>query len=160
MIKIFLNRLFFLEMSSSDNTQPISTSIRVYPLRLSPNKDVLTSIRTLMTKAGLRSIYIMSCVGSVKACRLRMANSHDVIDIQKPHEIVSLVGTMDSEAQHIHGSFSDSTGQVVGGHVMQDHPMTVFTTVEIFLAECEDVIFSREMDDESGYPELVITKKN
>jgi predicted DNA-binding protein with PD1-like motif len=151
---------FLLEMTSSDNTQPISTSIRVFPLRLSPNKDVLTSIRTLMTKGGLRSVYIMTCVGSVKACRLRMANSHDVIDLKAPHEIVSLVGTIDSEAQHIHGSFSDGTGRVVGGHVMPDYPMTVYTTVEIVLAECEDVIFSREMDDESGYPELVITKKH
>ncbi len=140
--------------------QPISTSIRVYPLRLSPNVDVLASVRTLMNKAGLRSMFIMTCVGSVKACRLRMANTYDTRDLTRPHEIVSLVGTIDGEACHIHGSFSDETGQVIGGHILSDHPMVVFTTVELVLAECEEVIFTREMDNESGYPELVITKKN
>ncbi len=146
-------------MSSSDKIQSIPSSIRVFPLRLSPNMDVLTSIRTLINKLGLRSVFIMTCVGSVKMCRLRMANSYDTIDIKTPNEIVSLVGTFDSQGQHIHGSFSDGTGQVIGGHVLEGHPMIVYTTVEIVLAECEDVIFSREMDDESGYPELVINKK-
>ena len=146
-------------MSSTVNSEVISSSIRVYPLRLSPNMDVLTNVRLLMDKAGLRSVFIMTCVGSVKACRLRMASSNDTIDLKTPHEIVSLVGTFDSEGCHVHGSFSDETGRVTGGHVMADNPMNVFTTVEIVLAECENVIFSREMDDESGYPELVINKK-
>ncbi|CAF1252953.1 unnamed protein product [Rotaria sordida] len=146
-------------MSSWSNLQLIPTSIRVYPLRLSPDMDVLSNIRTLMNKNGLKSVFIMTCVGSVKAIRLRMASTTDVIDLNTPHEIVSLVGTLDSEGQHIHGSFSDRTGRVIGGHVMDDHPMTVFTTVEIVLAECENVTFTREMDPASGYPELVINKK-
>lgn len=146
-------------MSSVNDNQPLSSSIRVYPLRLSPNTDVLTTIRSFISKHGLRSVFIMTCVGSVKACRLRLANTTDTIDINTSHEIVSLVGTFDSEAQHIHGTFSDNTGKVIGGHVMNGYPMTVYTTVEIMLGECENVIFSREMDHESGYPELVIKKK-
>jgi predicted DNA-binding protein with PD1-like motif len=146
-------------MSSSADLPSISSAIRVFPLRLSPNMDVLSSIRTLINKTGLQSVFIMTCVGSIKSCRLRMANSSDMIDLQTPHEIVSLVGTFDSAGEHIHGSFSDHTGRVIGGHVMGNHPMIVFTTVEIVLAECENVIFSREMDSETGYPELVINKK-
>ncbi|CAF1352414.1 unnamed protein product [Adineta steineri] len=126
-------------MSASTNKQPISTSIRVYPLRLTPNKDVLTSIRTLMNEANLRSVFIMTCVGSVKAILLRLANTTDTIELKTPHEIVSLVGTIDSDGQHIHGSFSDGKGNVVGGHVLDGNPMTVYTTVEIMLAECEDI---------------------
>ncbi|CAF2357921.1 unnamed protein product [Rotaria sp. Silwood2] len=121
--------------------------------------DVLSTIRTLMNQNGLQSVFIMTCVGSIKAMRLRMASTTDVIDLTTPHEIVSLVGTLDSEGQHIHGSFSDRTGQVVGGHVLAENPMIVFTTVEIVLAECENVTFTREMCNESGYPELVINKK-
>ncbi|UJR26214.1 hypothetical protein I4U23_007557 [Adineta vaga] len=143
-------------MSASVNTQPISTSIRIYPLRLTPNKDVLTSIRSLMNTAELRSVFIMTCVGSVKSMVLRLANTTDTIEIKRPHEIVSLVGTIDSEGHHIHGSFSDEKGHVVGGHVLGEHPMIVYTTVEIMLAECENVTFVREMCEESGYPELVI----
>ncbi|CAF3327352.1 unnamed protein product [Rotaria sp. Silwood1] len=142
-------------MSSTRNLQLIPSAIRVYPLRLSPNMDVLSTIRTLINKNGLQSVFIMTCVGSIKAMRLRMASTTDVIDLTTPHEIVSLVGTLDSEGQHIHGSFSDRTGRVVGGHVLAEYPMIVFTTVEIVLAECENVTFTREMDDESGYPELI-----
>ena len=142
-------------MSSTNH----SSAIRVFPLRLSPNMDVLSSIRMLINKAALRSVFIMTCVGSVKKCRLRLANSTDTMDLDKPHEIVSLVGTFDSEGEHIHGSFSDETGRVFGGHVLGNHPMIVFTTVEIVLGECENVIFTREMDEETGYPELVINKK-
>ena len=134
--------------------------MRVYPLRLSPNTNVLTSIRTLMNQAELRSVFIITCVGSVKACRLRLANSTDTIDLNTSHEIVSLVGTFDSEGEHVHGSFSDATGRVIGGHVMSDYPMTVFTTAELVLGECENVVFTREMDHETGYPELVITEKH
>lgn len=141
---------------SSTNT---SSAIRVFPLRLSPNMDVLSSIRMLINKAALRSVFIMTCVGSVKKCRLRLANSTDTMDLDKPHEIVSLVGTFDSEGEHIHGSFSDETGRVFGGHVLGNDPMIVYTTVEIVLGECENVIFTREMDEETGYPELVIKKE-
>jgi len=155
-----MNYFFFLEMSSLDNIQMISSSIRAFPLRLSPNMDVLLNIRNLINKFGLQSIFIMTCVGSIKSCRLRMANSTDMIDLKTSHEIVSLVGTFDSEGEHIHGSFSDENGRVIGGHIMGDQPMIVFTTVEIILGECENVRFSREMDNETGYPELVINKKN
>lgn len=146
-------------MSSSADLQPISSALRVFPLRLSPNVDVLPTIRAFISKAALRSVFIMTCVGSVKTGRLRMANSTDMVDLQTAHEIVSLVGTFDSEGEHIHGSFSDETGRVIGGHVMSDHPLIVFTTVEIVLGECENVIFTREMDHETGYPELVINRK-
>ena len=146
-------------MPSTNDTQPISSGLKVYPVRLSPNMDVLVQIRSLMTTAKLRSVFIMSCVGSVKACRLRMANSKETIDLQTPHEIVSLVGTFDGEGEHVHGAFSDSTGRVVAGHVMGDFPMVVFTTAEMVLGECTDVVFSRDMDPQTGYPELVIRKE-
>jgi uncharacterized protein len=143
-------------MSLLATTKPISSAIRVFPLRLSPNADVLVSIRTLMIEANLRSVFIMTCVGSIKSCRIRMANTSDTIDVHMPHEIVSLVGTFDSDGEHVHGSFSDITGHVLGGHIMNNHPMTVFTTVELVLGECSDVIFKRELDHETGYPELTI----
>ena len=145
-------------MSSTNDIQVLPSAIRVYPLRLTPNMDVFASIRTVMKKANLRSVFIMTCVGSVKRGRLRMANTTNTVDLEKPHEIVSLVGTFDGELEHIHGSFSDETGRVIGGHVFVNHPMIVYTTVEIVLGECENVLFTREMDKETGYPELVINK--
>lgn len=145
---------------SSPATKPISSGLRVYPLRLSPNTNVFASIRTLMREAHLRAVFVISCVGSIKSCQLRMANSTDMLHLHEPHEIVSFTGTFDRDGCHVHGAFSDAKGRVIGGHVMDDHPMIVFTTVEILLAECEDVIFDRTMDHQTGYPELVVHHKD
>ena len=69
------------------------------------------------------------------------------------YEIVSLVGTV-SAGGHLHASFSDDQGNVFGGHVMGD--MYVYTTAEIILGDCQGAVFTREYDEKSGYPELVI----
>lgn len=69
------------------------------------------------------------------------------------YEIVSLVGTV-SAGSHLHGSFSDDRGNVFGGHIVGD--MYVYTTAEIVLGECQGAEFSREFDEKSGWPELVI----
>ena len=139
--------------------QLIPTSLRVFPVRLLPDMDVLSTIRNLIIENNLQAVFILTCVGSIKSGRLRLANSTDTIDLNKSHEIVSLVGTIDQQSEHLHGSFSDEKGSVIGGHVMSDVEMRVFTTVEIVLAECENVVFSREFCSRSGYLELVITKK-
>jgi len=144
----------------SSHVKPLSSAMRVFPLRLTPNTNVFTSIRTLMSQAHLRSVFVISCIGSIKSCQLRLANSTDTIHLDKSHEIVSFSGTFDQHGCHVHGAFSDYEGHVIGGHVMDDQPMIVFTTVEILLAECEDVIFTRTMDHETGYPELVIHAKD
>lgn len=144
----------------STSAKPLSSTMRVFPLRLHPNTNVFTGIRSLMSRGHLRSVFVIGCVGSVKSCQLRMANSTDLIDLHQPHEIVSFTGTFDQDGCHVHGAFSDEKGHVVGGHVMSEQPMIVFTTVEILLGECEDVIFDRQMDPQTGYPELVIHTKD
>lgn len=72
------------------------------------------------------------------------------------YEIVSLVGTLAAEG-HLHASLADDKGGVVGGHVMGE--MVVFTTAELVIGECSQVVFSREMDTQTGFHELVINPK-
>ncbi len=45
-------------------------------------------------------------------------------------------------------------GQTIGGHVLEG--CIVRTTAEIVVGELADFTFSRKMDEESGYRELVI----
>ena len=73
--------------------------------------------------------------------------------LEGPFEIVSLVGTL-SAGGHIHGSFSDASGNVIGGHVMGD--AVVYTTAEIVIGNCTWANFTREHCDKSGYLELVV----
>lgn len=46
---------------------------------------------------------------------------------------------------------------MVGGHVMGN--MKVFTTAEVVIGNCDMLSFTREMDDATGFDELVVTEK-
>jgi len=82
--------------------------------------------------------------------------SVQIIEVKGRHEIVSLVGTLAGEG-HLHASLADKDGHVVGGHVMGN--MEVFTTAEVVIGNCDMLSFTREMDDETGFDELVVTEK-
>lgn len=125
-----------------------------YPLRLSPGEEVTSRLEQFVREASLKAAYIITCVGSVTSVKLRMADSKTIkVYNTGNYEIVSLVGTV-SAGGHLHASFSDDQGNVFGGHVMGD--MYVYTTAEIILGDCQGAVFTREYDEKSGYPELVI----
>ena len=69
---------------------------------------------------------------------------------------MSLVGTLAHEG-HLHASLSDKDGCVVGGHVMGN--MIVFTTAEVIIGDCDTLLFTREVDEETGFEELVVKEK-
>ena len=71
-------------------------------------------------------------------------------------EIVSLVGTISPDGPHIHVSLGDASGKVVGGHAIS---LTVYTTAEIVIGECDDAVFSRPLDPETGWDELSIAAR-
>lgn len=68
-------------------------------------------------------------------------------------EIASLVGTLNPHP-HLHICLSDAEGRTVGGHVLGD--LEVFTTAEVVVGEAVGLQFNREMDERTGFPELVV----
>lgn len=72
------------------------------------------------------------------------------------YEIVSLVGTLNPEP-HLHVSLADGSGSVVGGHLLAN--LRIFTTAELLLGEAEQLLFSREHDPRTGFPELVVEQR-
>lgn len=76
-----------------------------------------------------------------------------VLHLSGRFEIVSLVGTLNPSA-HLHICLSDAEGRTVGGHVLGD--LEVFTTAEVVVGEALDLQFTREMDEQTGFPELVV----
>ena len=38
--------------------------------------------------------------------------------------------------------------------------LVVYTTAEIVIGECKSLSFTREFDEKSGYPELVVADRN
>ena len=73
-------------------------------------------------------------------------------------EICSLVGTLTSGGMaHLHTTLGRKDGSTVSGHVVGD--MLIFTTAEVVIGNAAGAKFDREMDDETGFDELVVAAK-
>jgi predicted DNA-binding protein with PD1-like motif len=89
--------------------------------------------------------------------QLSSNSRNEILELNDRHEIVSLVGTFDSEQHcHLHTSLSDGEGKTIGGHVFE---MTVFTTAEIVIGTAPLLLFKREDDPQTGFDELVVYSK-
>ena len=133
----------------------------MHALRLHPGDELMTSLKQYCSENSLRAAYIATCVGSLKAATLRLANA----DRDRPNEIKtydqrfetdSAVGTISCEGAHIHLGLADATGAGVGGHLIS---ATVFTTAEIVLGEVPGLAFERRFDDATGFKELSVARR-
>ncbi|XP_053192976.1 bifunctional protein GlmU-like [Scomber japonicus] len=141
-------------MSSAGGGSPL----QVHAVRFGPGQELFGSLQAFVEERRLRAPFIITCVGSVTKATLRLANAtatntNEVIHLTGRFEIVSLVGTLNPDA-HVHICLSDAEGKTIGGHVMGD--LEVFTTAEVVVGEAVDLQFNREMDERTGFPELVI----
>ncbi|WP_218043308.1 PPC domain-containing DNA-binding protein [Oryzomonas sagensis] len=131
------------------------SSITSLSLRLRPGDDIRNSLSRLLQDRELPAACVLSCAGCLSRAALRLAGSGGGTIIEGPLEIVSLSGTLSPQGPHLHIAFADSTGRVLGGHLLDG--CIVLTTAEIVLAILPDVRFSRRHDTATGYAELVIT---
>lgn len=161
---------------------PPSGMIHGHAFRLKPEdslKDKLCETAQIIfaqiSEDECSSLFMMTAVGSLKDVTLRLANASRKEDQEKNEigqienqsssgndikrwenqrfEIVSLVGTFSRDGScHLHLSISDAEGNTFGGHLMAG---IVFTTCEIVLGSIQGVTFPRELDDRTGYKELL-----
>ncbi|KAG7215832.1 hypothetical protein INR49_021867 [Caranx melampygus] len=138
------------------------SALQVHAVRFGPGQELLSSLQSFVEERRLRAPFIITCVGSVTKATLRLAkataeDTNHVMNLSGRFEIVSLVGTL-GPRPHLHISLSDAEGQTVGGHVLGD--LEIFTTAEVVVGEALDLQFTREMDQSTGFPELVIGRRS
>lgn len=131
--------------------------MKTLAVRLEPDQELISEIKKIIRKYEIKAGYILTCVGSLKSISCRMAGAkpekQDVRDYEGAFEIVSLVGTLSPYGNHIHVSFSDKEGKVVGGHLKN---AIIETTVEIVIGTDEAQRFGREIDKTTGFKELIV----
>ncbi|XP_029965712.1 uncharacterized protein LOC115401582 [Salarias fasciatus] len=138
------------------------SSMQVHAVRFGPGQELLAGLQAFVDQRRLRAPFIITCVGSLTKATLRLANAtatntNEVMHLNGRFEIVSLVGTLNPEA-HLHISLSDGEGKTLGGHVLGD--LEIFTTAEVVIGEALDLQFVREMDEKTGFPELVVRTRS
>ncbi|MBY6047803.1 PPC domain-containing DNA-binding protein [Vannielia litorea] len=131
---------------------------RFISARLKPGNDLVAGLRRLFEASGAEAMAMVSCVGSLRAVRLRHAGAEEATGYEGPLEIVSLVGTLDAGKQHLHMAVSDAAGRVCGGHLMAEGA-EVFTTAEIVVVALDGLRFERAPCPASGYDELVVKRR-
>ena len=122
--------------------------------RLHPNTLLRESLEEYCAAHTPLGAAMVTCVGSLRTARLRMAGANDIIERTGPFEILSLVGTWTPEGGHWHISLSDGTGSVWGGHLCTDS--IVYTTAEIVIVDIGSHNPIRQHDPVTGYDELHI----
>jgi predicted DNA-binding protein with PD1-like motif len=131
--------------------------MKTYAIRFRPGQDLKRELVAFAAAHGLQAGFILTCVGSVRQAALRLANKPNTTLYEGKMEIVSLTGTLSPDGPHLHISLSDGQGVTIGGH-LQDGSL-IYTTAELVIGELEDVSFSRPIDPETTYDELVVTPK-
>ncbi|MCL2367728.1 MAG: DNA-binding protein [Oscillospiraceae bacterium] len=130
--------------------------MKEHAFRLQRGDDLNASIEQYVAENKIKAGVILSCVGSLYRSAIRGAGKEDSTILEKAVEIVSMTGTLSPDSCHIHISISDAELKTYGGHLKDG--CLVNTTAEIVLLELDTYHFTRELDDKTGYDELVIKK--
>ena len=128
--------------------------MRNYTFRLSPEQDLYNSIEMFVQEAKIEAGCVLSGVGSLTQLALRFANQETYHTETGHFEIVSITGTVSIHGSHLHVSVSDGQGKTIGGHLVSG--CTIYTTAEIVILGFDDLVYKRELAEDSGYEELVV----
>lgn len=128
--------------------------IKAHAFRLTKGQDLKVELENYISEKGIKAAVIASAVGCVSKAVVRNAGGEKCITIDKDLEIVSMTGTFSVDGCHLHISLSDDELNTYGGHLKDG--CIINTTCEVVILELENYEFTREMDDSTGYKELVI----
>ena len=131
--------------------------MRTFALRLHPGQDPRRELVAFAQQHDLKAAFVLTCVGSLRRAALRLANQPTTTYYDDKFEICALVGTISPDGPHLHVALSDGRGVSIGGHLQEGSE--IYTTAEIVLGELTDVVFSRPLDPETTYDELVISPR-
>lgn len=133
-------------------------AMSLFSVRLKPGQDLRKELIDFAKDNNIKAGSIVTCVGALKPSTLRMAGA--MPDKQKirtfadTHGIVSLVGTLTYNDCHLHIALSNKDGEVIGGHLKEGS--LVDLTAEVVIINDDSSIYQREMDSDTGFPELAI----
>jgi len=133
--------------------------MKLHTFRIKPGNDLKLELEKFVKDNGIKAGFIITRVGGLSQATMRMAGAmpekQDIQTYKGGYEITSLVGTVSVKGVHLHMSISDSEGKGFGGHLKEG--TIIHPTAEIVIGEDEQVTYTRELDKETGFPELVVS---
>ena len=142
---------------TAEKTHQSGSETRAYCFRLRKGSDLKTSIMDFCQRNGIHAGCVSSLVGCVSVAKLRLADSITELERVEPFEIINVSGTITPDHLHLHASFADREGLVVGGHMLEG--CIVSCTAEVCLLSFPHYEFEREFDPGTGYGELRVSHR-
>lgn len=135
--------------------------MKIHTFRLKPGSDLKTEIEKFAKAKNIQAGFIITCVAGLSQVVLRMAGAlpdkQDIRTHKGDYEVTSLVGTVSVNGVHLHMAISDKEGQGFGGHLKKG--TVIHPTAEIVIGEDEAVVYTRDLDEETGFPELKVESR-
>jgi predicted DNA-binding protein with PD1-like motif len=131
---------------------------RIIVGRLHPGTDLIGGLEAACDEHGVRFASVLACYGSLSAARFKFLQIPPGEERPRlvPHRVDERVEFMGGQGlvcetpdgrreTHLHGSISDSTGAVTGGH-FEPGANPVYNNMDIVLQELLDVRLIRAYD--------------
>lgn len=131
--------------------------MKEHAFRLVKGDDLRGKIEQYATDNNIQAGVILSAVGCLDKANIRDASGVKCHILDKRLEICAITGTISVNDSHIHIVVSDDKLITYGGHLKNG--CIVNTTVEVVILELSNYSFLRELDEKTGYEEIVIVKK-
>jgi uncharacterized protein len=128
--------------------------MKLLPIRLAPGSDLRLSLEQVLADQGAKAAWVLSGIGSLSVAPLRLAGQEELTILEGDLEILTLAGSLSSDGVHLHMSVAAADGHLSGGHL--GIGAMVRTTAEVLVALLPSWSFSREMDPDTGFNELMI----
>ena len=125
-------------------------------VRLKRGSDLYESLMNLSSEYHLKAGAVLSLVGCVSEVSIRLAGGKEFLYNKDHYEIVSATGTVSENRIHVHASFSDVPGNVIGGHLKKG--CIVDTTCEVVILPLEGYTFKKQYDETTGYNEILMER--
>jgi uncharacterized protein len=124
---------------------------------LLPGQDLRRALEAAVAGQGCAAAFVLSGIGSLAQARVRFAGAEEPRVASGDLELITLAGTVATNASHLHATLATSDGSIFGEHVA--YGCMVRTTAEVLLALLPEWEFARERDALTGYDELVARRK-
>lgn len=135
--------------------------MKIHTFRIKPGNDLKFELEKFVKVKNVQAGFIITCVGGLSQAAMRMAGAlpdkQDIRTYKGDFEITSLVGTVSVNGVHLHMGISDKDGQSFGGHLKEG--TIIHPTAEVVIGEDEQAVYTRELDEETGFPELKVRNR-
>ncbi|MGB9636704.1 MAG: PPC domain-containing DNA-binding protein [Thermoplasmata archaeon] len=129
-----------------------------YVVKVEDGEDLFQCMEKFIREEKLASGVILMGIGMLRDFELGYFNGREYVKkrYEKPHELVSLKGTVAGYMLHLHAALANEKHEIIGGHLFSAKTCILN---EIFIQRLMEISLNRIKNEKTGLMELVIRQQ-